>query len=360
MLPPLIEEKLRKSVAEHAELEGQLADLGLVANPSRFRVLARECGALRKLVERYRELCRVRDDLAASEALAGDSREDAELRQMARDEITRLAPRVETLEQELIDRILVEDKDASRNVIVEIRAGTGGDEAALFAGNLFRMYSKFAEHRGWKIELIDGHATDLGGFKEVIFSVAGEDVLRDLRYEVGGHRVQRVPETEQSGRIHTSAATIAVMGEPEEVEVEIQENDLRVDFYRASGPGGQKVNKTSSAVRLTHLPTGIVVAIQDESSQHKNRAKAMRVLRSRIYDHIESARVAREQDLRRSQIGSGDRSQRVRTYNFPQNRVTDHRIKQNFNLERIIGEGDLGPLIAALRSHDRDERLRNL
>ena len=243
---------------------------------------------------------------------------------------------------------------------MEIRAGTGGDEAALFAGDLFRMYGRLAERQGWKVEVLDGRATDLGGFKEIIFSVAGEEVHLHLRYEMGGHRVQRVPQTETSGRIHTSAATVAVMGEPEEVEIEVKEADLRVDFFRASGPGGQKVNRTSSAVRLTHLPTGLVVSIQDETSQHKNRAKAMRVLRSRIYDHVETRRQEKEQSLRRGQIGSGDRSQRIRTYNFPQNRVTDHRIGQNFNLEKVVKEGDLNNLIAGLRSRERELRLKEL
>jgi peptide chain release factor 1 len=207
---------------------------------------------------------------------------------------------------------------------------------------------------------MDSSPSDFGGFKEITLSVAGEDVHRDLRYEMGGHRVQRVPETEASGRIHSSLATVAVMSEPEEIDVEINDSDLKIDFFRSSGPGGQKVNKTSSAVRLTHIPTGIVVSIQDEVSQHKNRAKAMRVLRARIYERMEGERQAREQNLRRSQIGSGGRNQRVRTYNFPQNRVTDHRIGQNFNLERVIREGDLEPVIAALRGYDREQRLKDL
>ena len=256
--------------------------------------------------------------------------------------------------------VLDEDKDASRNVIMEIRAGVGGLEAALFTADLLRMYTKYAERRGWKAEILDASPTDLGGFKEVILSVTGDSVHRDLRYEMGGHRVQRVPATEASGRIHTSAATVAVLGEPEDVDIEIKESDIKMDFYRSSGPGGQNVNKTSSAVRLTHIPTGLVVAIQEESSQHKNRAKAMRVLRSRLYDFHEAQRKEKEQDLRRSQIGSGDRNQRIRTYNFPQNRVTDHRINENFNLERIVVEGDLEALIEGLRAYDRDLKLKAL
>ncbi|HVR73488.1 MAG TPA: peptide chain release factor 1, partial [Planctomycetota bacterium] len=286
--------------------------------------------------------------------------EDPLLRELAREEIARLEPILAKLTSELMDAVLVEDKDASKNVIMEIRAGTGGDEAALFAGDLLRMYSKYAERRGWKLEVLEQSPTDLGGFKQLVLSITGEFVHRDLRYEMGGHRVQRVPTTETQGRIHTSTATVAVLSEPEEVEIEIKESDIRMDFYRAGGPGGQNVNKTSSAVRLTHIPSGLVVAIQEESSQHKNRARAMRVLRSRLYDLRENERKEKEQTLRRTQIGSGDRSQKIRTYNFPQNRVTDHRINENFNLERIVHEGNLDALSEALRGHDRDQRIKEL
>ena len=360
MLPPLIEEKIRKTIERHAELEKRLSDPDIMSQPVRFRRLSRECGSAAKVVERFRLYRTLTESIEENEALARDAKEDAEIREMAREELERLQPELEAITRELTDRILVEDKDASRNVIIEIRAGTGGDEAALFAGDLFRMYSKLAERKSWKTEVIDANATDLGGFKEIIFSVSGDDVHRDLRYEMGGHRVQRVPSTETSGRIHTSAATVAVMGEPEDVEVAINDSALKMDFFRASGPGGQKVNKTSSAVRLTHLPSGIVVSIQDEVSQHKNRAKAMRVLRTRLFEHTERERLSKEQDQRRSQIGSGDRSQRVRTYNFPQNRVTDHRIGQNFNLEHVIKEGDLEPVITAMRDHDREQQLKAL
>ena len=359
MLPPLVEKKIEESVGRHADLERQLADPETIANPSRLRVVARECGSLAKLVEMYRQYESVRDEIRDNEDLASSSGEDQEIRDLARAELETLAPRLATLGRELTDRILVEDKNASRDVILEIRAGTGGDEAALFVGDLFRMYQKYAETKGWKIETIDASPTDLGGFKEIILAIRGEDVHRDIRYEMGGHRVQRVPQTETQGRIHTSAATVAVMGEPEDVEVDLKEADIRMDFYRSSGPGGQNVNKTSSAVRLTHEPTGIVVAIQDESSQHKNRAKAMRVLKSRIYEHYEQQRIAEEQSVRRNQVGSGDRNARIRTYNFPQNRCTDHRIGQNFNLERIV-EGQLEPLVTALRGYDREQRLSEL
>ena len=359
MLPPLVEKKLQEAVERHAELENQLGDGEILAKPALYRKISRECGALGKLVSTYHAYLKTRREIEENETLVRES-SDPELSEMAKEEVERLRQLEEEQSSGLLERVLVEDKDADRNVIVEIRAGTGGNEAALFVADLFRMYSKYAEREGWKIELIDSNPTDLGGFREIIFSVAGDAVYRDLRYEMGGHRVQRVPTTEASGRIHTSAATVAVLGEPEEVEVEINENELRVDFYRAGGPGGQKVNKTSSAVRVTHIPTGIVVAIQDEVSQHKNRAKAMRVLRSRLYDFYEKQRLEREQRERRHQIGTGDRNQRVRTYNFPQNRVTDHRIGKNFNLERIVKEGDLAELTNSLRGYDRDQRLQAL
>ncbi len=360
MLPPLIEKKLQDLSTRHAELEKQLSDPALLSNQSLYRSVSRECGGLGKIVSSYQQYVKNAKELADNEELSRAD-DDPELGELAREEVTRLKPLVSQQAQDLTDRVLVEDKHADRNVIVEIRAGTGGDEAALFAADLFRMYSKFAEKKRWKTEVLDAHPTDLGGYREIVFSLAGDTVYGDLRYEVGGHRVQRVPTTETSGRIHTSAATVAVLTEPEEVEIEINESeDLRIDYYRAGGPGGQKVNKTSSAVRITHLPTGLVVAIQDETSQHKNRAKAMRVLRSRLYDQLENERQEKERSLRRDQIGSGDRNQRIRTYNFPQNRVTDHRIGMNFNLERVVKDGDLSELLHSLRGFDRDQRLKEL
>ncbi len=360
MLPPLVEQKLQEMAERVEELQTLVAKPETIEQPARYRKYSRELGGLAKKVTKFREYRRVSQDILENTELSASSDEDQEIRDLATEEVTRLEPVLERLSGELVDMILVEDKDTDRNVIMEIRAGTGGDEAALFAADLLRMYTRYAEQVGWKIEILDGSPTDLGGFKSVVLSVTGHSVFGELRYERGGHRVQRVPDTETSGRIHTSAATVAVMSEPEEVEVEIKDADLRIDFYCASGPGGQKVNKTSSAVRITHNPTGIVVAIQEESSQHKNRARALRVLRSRLYEHFEAERLKNEQDERRSQIGSGDRSQRVRTYNFPQNRVTDHRIGQNFNLERVVHEGQLGPLFEALRMYDREQRLAGL
>ena len=360
MLPPAVEEKLKETEERLEEVQQLLADPEVLSSPPRLRLLSRECGSLAKVAEEYKHYRELSQTIADNQELCDNPQEDSELQELALEENEKLRPELEQAEQGLLDRILVQDKNANRNVIMEIRAGTGGDEAALFAGDLFRMYGRLAERQGWKVEVLDGRATDLGGFKEIIFSVAGEEVHLHLRYEMGGHRVQRVPQTETSGRIHTSAATVAVMGEPEEVEIEVKEADLRVDFFRASGPGGQKVNRTSSAVRLTHLPTGLVVSIQDETSQHKNRAKAMRVLRSRIYDHVETRRQEKEQSLRRGQIGSGDRSQRIRTYNFPQNRVTDHRIQENFNLDKVVKEGALEALISSLQNQEKEQRLKEL
>jgi peptide chain release factor 1 len=359
MLSPLVEKKLEDLSLQYAELEKKLASPEALRRAD-YRVYTRELGSLAKKVSRFQEYLRLRREIGENEELSRSSKEDPEIRQMAKEEVARLEAQSQFLAGELTDMVLVEDKDAAKNVIMEVRAGTGGDEAGLFAADLFRMYKKYAESKGWRLEILDASVTALGGFREVIFSVSGESVFRNLRYEMGGHRVQRVPETEGSGRIHTSAATVAVMGEPEEVEVEIKDSDLKTDFYRSSGPGGQNVNKTSSAVRITHLPTGLVVAIQEESSQSKNRSRAMRVLRSRLYDLYETQRKEKEQSIRRSQIGSGDRNQRIRTYNFPQNRVTDHRISQTFNLERVVQEGDLDPIIESLYGYERQEQLKNL
>jgi len=351
-------EKLAAVEAKYAELEGRMSDQETIANSALLTKLAREYGALTHTIDTYRRLKSVEADLSGARELAeGDDREMAE---MAAVEIKELQPKVEELYDELIRLFATEDKEAHRNVIMEIRAGTGGEEAALFANDLFSMYRHYAEKQGWTVEVMSASPSEMGGFKEIIVAINGSGVHRKLRYESGGHRVQRVPETETQGRIHTSAATVAVLPEAEEVEVDVKREEVREDTYRAGGPGGQKVNKTESAIRLTHLPTGIVVAIQDEKSQHKNRAKAWKILRSRIYDHFKTIAAKERQQTRSSQIGSGDRSERIRTYNFPQNRLTDHRINLTlYNLDRII-LGDLDAVIDALIEYDSDQRVKAL
>ena len=359
-LPPLIRKKLEGLREKSKELEDLMTRSEVLADSQKLLAYSRQLGELRRPVAQFDEYVRLTREIEDNETLSRDSSEDQELRSLAKEELRQLGPQREGIVDLLVDAILVDDKNAAKNVIMEIRAGTGGDEAALFVADLFRMYRMFAEKKGWRVDLMDASATALKGYKEIVFSVTGDSVNRDLRYEMGGHRVQRVPETESSGRIHTSAATVAVMAEAEEVDVEVKEGDLEWEFCRASGPGGQKVNKTSSAVRLRHVPTGLVVRIQDESSQHKNRAKALKVLRARIFQARESETREKEQNIRRSQIGSGDRNQRIRTYNFPQNRVTDHRIGENFNLDRILLEGELSSLLDSLRGHEREEQLKNL
>ena len=347
-------EQLKEKNDRFEELESLLQDPEVLANGARYRDLVKEHGTLAKLVAVYREFLSVAKELAETRDLAGG--DDAEMAELAREELPALEKREAEVRERLEDQILSAEEGGVRDAILEIRAGTGGEEAALFTADLFRMYSKFAENRGWKVEVLDSSPSDLDGLRDITIAVKGEGAFRELRFESGGHRVQRVPKTESQGRIHTSAATVAVMPEAEEIDVAIDPNDLRVDTMRAGGPGGQSVNKTSSAVRITHEPTGLVVKCQDEKSQHKNRAKALRILRSRLLDMAQREEAEKRGDLRRSLIGSGDRSERIRTYNFPQNRVTDHRIGENFSLELVI-EGHLDKLLGSLLMHDRRERL---
>ena len=352
-------EELARMEARFEELERQLSRPEVAGDGTRYVRLAKEHGALRELITRYRTLKEAQNQLGQAEELLQSDEPD--LRQLAAEEAEALRARIARLEAELLEQLVSEDETAQRNVIVEIRAGTGGEEASLFAADLLRMYCRYAESRGWKVELLDSRPTDLGGFKEVVFSMAGDKVHRDLRYESGVHRVQRVPVTESQGRIHTSACTVAVLPEAEEVEVQIdEEKDLRIDIFHSSGPGGQSVNKVATAVRITHLPTALVVTAQDERSQRQNRLKAMRILRSRLLDQLQRQQQAERAGLRRSLIGSGDRSQRIRTYNFPQNRLTDHRINLTLHsLDRIL-QGHLDELIQALRNYDQQLRLSAL
>ncbi|MFA7485391.1 MAG: peptide chain release factor 1, partial [Phycisphaerae bacterium] len=292
--------------------------------------------------------------------IIGDQTVEKDFRELAKEETERLEQESQELLEEIKDNLIMADDNVINSVIMEIRAGTGGDEASLFARDLYTMYTKYAESRHWKIEQMDFSTTEKGGFREVIFNIKGQGVWAELGYESGGHRVQRVPETESQGRVHTSAATVAVLPEPEEVDIVINPNDVIEHVSRAGGPGGQNVNKVSSAIRLEHVPTGITVNMREEKSQHKNRAKAWRILRSRIYEMEESKKRAARASQRKTMIGSGDRSEKIRTYNFPQNRVTDHRINLSlYNLDRIIA-GDMGELIAALKENDKQQRLANL
>ena len=350
--------ELQSAEGRYEALAARLSDPAVYGDRALYTQLAREHSRLGTMVTRYR----VYRDLAgrleqAHELLRG---EDEELRELAREEADSLSGQVDALFEELRLMLLPRDPRDDKNVIVEVRAGTGGDEAALFAASLFRVYSRYAERNAWRVEILTASETDIGGFREIIFLVAGDGAYSRLRYESGVHRVQRVPQTEAQGRIHTSTATVAVLAEAEEVDVQINPDDLRIDTFCSGGPGGQSVNTTYSAVRITHLPSGLVVSCQDEKSQQKNRDKAMRVLRARLLDLAEQAQHAEEAEERRSQVGSGDRSERIRTYNFPQNRVTDHRIGLTLHRLEALLDGDLDELLNALQAHAQAERLRNL
>ncbi len=337
---------IRKAEARHAELTGLLGQPEVARDPAKLRDVARERARLEDVVRAADELRRVEKALAEDEAALEGG--DAELAELAQGEIPQLQERRAALEQKLQRLLLPRDPNEDRNVIVEIRAGTGGEEAALFAADLYRMYSKYAERRGWRLEVLNSSPTELGGWKEIVFLLAGEGAYAKMRFESGVHRVQRVPETEASGRIHTSAATVAVLPEAEEVDVEVPEKDIRVDVYRSGGPGGQGVNTTDSAVRITHLPSGLVVTCQDERSQIKNRAKAMKVLRSRLLDLKQREQMEKLAAARRSQVSTGDRSAKIRTYNFPQGRVTDHRVNVTLYELNDVLDGDLDGLIEPL------------
>ena len=351
---------LEKFRARFAELETALSDPKVFGNPQRAQDLSREYSRLKELVaggEAYRKTV---SDLEANRSLLKTEPADSEMAQMAREEIARLEVEERRLAQLIQFGLVPPDPTDSRNTIIEIRAGAGGQESALFAADLYRMYCRYAETRGWKIETMDSNPSDLGGFKEIIFSVIGSDVFRRLKYESGVHRVQRVPATEAQGRIHTSTATVAVLPEAEEVDVEIQPDEIEVNVCRASGHGGQGVNTTDSAVRIFHKPTGIEVRCQDERSQLKNKAKALTVLRSRLLERKIGEENAKYAAHRKSQVGTGERNEKIRTYNFPQNRVTDHRIELTlYNLANVI-EGNIDPLIDPLMAHDLEQRLAEL
>ena len=348
--------KLKAMGARYDDLTRALADPSIFSDPPRYQRVAREHAALKPVVDVFQEYHRVTREVAEMDALArGEA--DAELRALAGAEKATLAERQAALEREIETLLLPRDPRDERNVLIEIRAGTGGEEAALFAGELFRMYARYAERHGWKSEVLSSSPTGLGGFKEIVASIQGRGAYSRLKYESGAHRVQRVPATEASGRIHTSTATIAVLPEAEEVEVVIRPDELKIDTYRAGSAGGQNVNKVETAVRITHLPTGIVIACQDERSQHQNREKAMRILRAHLLERAAEQQKAEIAEARRRQVGTGERSEKIRTYNFPQDRVTDHRIGvTRHDLPRVL-DGDLDEFIEALIASDRMESL---
>jgi len=350
---PSLQEKLKR----FAELELQLQDPEILSNTSQLLEIQREYGGLSKVALRTREFNQLEEDIETAEEMVREET-DPETKRYAQEELNELQGQYAAFREELEEIVLAGDSITRGSLIMEIRAGTGGDEAALFARDLFEMYRRYFDLNGFKFEILDLNGSELGGMKEVTMSVSGEGCYHRLQFESGGHRVQRVPETEAQGRIHTSAATVAVMPEATDVEIDIRTEDVQVDTMRAGGPGGQKVNKTESAVRMTHLPTGIVVKCQDEKSQHKNRAKAMRVLRSRVFERKQQQEADKRAEHRRTLVGSGDRSQRIRTYNFPQNRVTDHRIGLSIHKLDQIMQGSLDEMIEAMLDFDRVERLK--
>ena len=349
-------QKLDGIEARFEDLTRQMADPEVIGDTSKYRKTAKQQSELQDVVVKYREWKKVHGDLEGARQMLEES--DEELQQMAQDDVARLEPELERIEQELKILLLPKDPHDEKNVMLEIRKGTGGDEASLFAGELFRAYVRYAETRGWKVELVSSSDSEVGGMNEVVASISGNRVFSQLKYEGGVHRVQRVPETEQQGRIHTSTVTVAVMPEADEVDVRIDPKDLRIDTFCSSGPGGQSVNTTYSAVRITHLPTGLVVSCQDEKSQIKNRAKAEKVLRSRLYEiELEKQQAAIGAD-RKSMVGTGDRSEKIRTYNFKENRVTDHRIGLTlYQLDQVM-QGNLHPVIDAVTTHFQAEKLK--
>jgi peptide chain release factor 1 len=358
-MKPSILSKLETLSERHEEVAAMLGDSETIANQNRFRDLSREYSELETVVRCFEKFQQTETDIQDASAMLKDG--DAEMRAMAKEEVDLGERRLDELEVEIQTLLLPKDSRDSHNVFLEIRAGTGGDEAAIFSGDLFRMYSRYGERQGWKLEVMSERAGDHGGSKEIITRIEGRDVYAHLKFESGAHRVQRVPETESQGRVHTSACTVAIMAEAEGVEaIDINKGDLRVDTYRASGAGGQHVNKTDSAVRLTHLPTGIVVECQDERSQHKNRARAMSLLQAKLLTSVQDKQAAEQAEERRNLVGTGDRSDRIRTYNYPQGRVTDHRINLTLYKLAEVMEGELGAVVDPLRQEYQADQLAAL
>ncbi|GEQ48287.1 peptide chain release factor 1 [Tetragenococcus koreensis] len=352
-------DQLQKIEDRYQELGELMSDPDVIADTNRFMKLSKEEADLRETVQVYQRYKKVEEDISEDEEMLSENL-DEEMSDLAKEELAELKKEKEELEDQIKILLLPKDPNDDKNIIMEIRGAAGGDEAALFAGDLFNMYQHYAESQGWKVEVMDANITGIGGYKEVIMMITGDRVYSKLKYESGAHRVQRVPETESQGRVHTSTATVVVMPEAEEVELDIDDKEIRTDIYHASGAGGQHVNKTASAVRLTHIPTGIVVAMQDERSQIKNREKAMKVLRARVYDKYQQEAQSEYDASRKSAVGTGDRSERIRTYNFPQNRVTDHRINLTIQqLDKILS-GELDEIIDALVLYDQTSKLEEL
>jgi peptide chain release factor 1 len=352
-------DKLQSLEDKYHEISNLLSDPAILADQAQYQKHAKAHSGLIDIVTLYQEYKKLLQNKADALSLL-EVETDAEMISMYKAELKELEDSVPRIEERLRILLLPKDPNDDKNVIVEIRGGAGGDEAALFAGELSRMYARYAERTGWKMEVIEAHATDIGGYKEIIFEIDGQGAYSRLKYESGVHRVQRIPSTESGGRIHTSTVTVAVLPEAEEVDVQINANDLKIDVFCAGGPGGQCVNTTQSAVRITHLPTGIAVSMQDEKSQHKNKDKALKILRSRLLEKAQSEAHGEMADLRKSQVGTGDRSERIRTYNYPQNRVTDHRIGLSLHKLDLVVDGDLNELIDALTTSDQAEKLKQV
>ncbi|KAF0467292.1 peptide chain release factor 1 [Pediococcus pentosaceus] len=352
-------EKVQAVADRYEELSELLADPEVLGDSQRYQELSKEEGEIRETVEKYREYRKIVDAIAENEELQREKL-DPEMDSLVKAELAELRETKATLEEEIKILMLPTDPNDDKNIIMEIHGAAGGDEASLFAADLYNMYTRYAETQGWKVEVVDENATDVGGFKEIVLMISGNKVYSKLKYENGAHRVQRVPVTESAGRVHTSTSTVGVMPEAEDVDIEIDQKDIRTDVYRSSGAGGQHINKTSSAVRMTHLPTGIVVAMQDERSQQQNREKAMRILKARVYDYYQTQEEDAYNAERKSAVGTGDRSERIRTYNFPQNRVTDHRIGLTLNkLDRVMN-GELDDIIDALILDDQAKKVEQL
>ncbi|MBU6079744.1 MULTISPECIES: peptide chain release factor 1 [Allobacillus] len=349
-------DKLQNIEDRYNQLTEKLMDPEVINDSNKLRDYSKEQSDIQPIVEKFRQYKEIRQQIDEAKTML-EEESDEDVMEMAQEELNELEPQIEPLEQEMKLLLVPKDPNDDKNVIMEIRGAAGGEEAALFAGNLYRMYARYAEARNWKTEIIDAHESDMGGYKEIIFMITGKGAYSQMKYENGAHRVQRVPETESGGRIHTSTSTVAVLPEAEEVEVDIHEKDIRVDTFASSGPGGQSVNTTMSAVRLTHEPTGTVVSCQDEKSQIKNKEKAMKVLRARVYEKFQQEAQAEYDENRKSAVGTGDRSERIRTYNYPQNRVTDHRINLTINKLDQIMEGKLSEIIEALTIEEQTSKL---